>query len=131
MLVPDDDLDGADEAGGDPGMLQDRADHEGRRRLALGAGDADDLQFFRRIMEISGRNQGQGIPGILHQDHGRPLRHLHRMLGYDDDGAVLSYLPCDVVAVEGCTLDADEHALLLYFFCIVYQFTDIDVNAAA
>ena len=35
------------------------------------------------------------------------------------------------MTIEGGALDADEHALLLYFSGIVYKLADVDVDAAA
>ena len=131
VSVADDNLDGADKAGGDTSMLQDGSDHEGSGGLALGSGNADDLQLLRRILEVSCGYQGQGVAGIFHQYDSRARRYVHRALGHDDYRAVLRRLACHVVAVEGGALDADEHALLLYFSGIVYKLADIDVDAAA
>ena len=131
VLVADDDLDGSDEAGAYPSVLQYGTDHEGGGSLALGAGDADDLQLLRGISEVGRGNQGQGVPGVLHQNYGCACRYVHRMFSHDNHRAVFCRFACHIMTIEGGALDADEHALLLYFSGIVYKLADVDVDAAA
>ena len=69
--------DGAEHAAADAGGLEDRRDQIGRRRLAVGAGDADDLHLAAR-MAIERRGE-QASASRASDDH-RP-RHVRRRAG--------------------------------------------------
>ena len=60
----DDLLDGPEQPAADPGLLEDRADQERRRRLAVRAGHADHLQLGARIAEPAGGDRRHRQPRV-------------------------------------------------------------------
>ena len=70
VFPADDHLDGAHQAHLVTRIFQNGFHHVGGGGLPLGAGDADDPQFFRRISEICRGDKCHGIPSVGHLDHG-------------------------------------------------------------
>ena len=80
QLLPNQHPDGADDAALVARSLQNGADHIGGGGLPLGAGHADHRDIpLGRVAEEGGAHQGQGLPGVLHQDH-LGAGGLHRLL---------------------------------------------------
>ena len=74
----DDSFDGAEQAAPVPGRLEQVPDQEGRRRLAVGAGDADQLHLRRRIAIEAGRRWAHRSAHVVdhHLGHTEPERAL-------------------------------------------------------
>ena len=77
-LIPDNCLNGADQAYFVAHSLQDRLDHVCGRSLALRPGNTDDLQLFGGISEVGGGHKRQGVPGIIHVNHRKPFWRFYR-----------------------------------------------------
>ena len=71
----------ADEPCGDPGLFQDGLEDVGDGGLALGAGDADDLQVPRRVAEEGVGQFRQCHPGVFHHDDVWCFRYIAKVCG--------------------------------------------------
>ena len=94
-------FDRPDEAGRGAGRAQDLIEDVGRRRLALGPGDADDLHAVGRVAVEVRRGQGQGLAGVGDPDPRRVHGRRFRPGGQDGRGAVRRRLGHEVHAVAG------------------------------
>ena len=98
-------LDGAEQPGLTAGRLEDGVEQEGRRRLAVRPGDADDVERGGRVAVERVGGGGHRPPRRLDQD----LRHVDREVALDDErrSAPADRLAGEVVAVGGVARDAD------------------------
>ena len=89
-----------------PGRLEDLAQEEGGRRLAVGAGDADHLQPRRRVALEARRQRRHRRPRVGDHD----LRRADRQLALDHQRRRprLDHVDGEVVAVDARAGDAEE-----------------------
>ena len=120
-FLPDDRLDGADQAHFISHAVKDRLDHVCGRRFPLRPGDPDYFQFLRRISEISRRHQRQRIPRIFHPDHGHMFRRFHIPLHNDRRRAFFCHVGDIFMPVGHGAADADKDRSCLHFSRIVDQ----------
>jgi hypothetical protein len=130
LFLPDNRLNSADQPHLVSHVLQDGFDHIGGGGLAFGSGDADDLQFFRRIAEICGGHEGKPIAGILHPYDGHMPGHIHLFFHNQGRSALLCNLPGKSVAVRDRPADADKNRPLLHLPGIVDQCGDLRLVTA-
>ena len=94
------------QAGPQPARLQQRADEEGRRRLAVRAGDAHGPQGGRGVAGQAGGRRRHRAAHVVDEDlrDAQPERALHDQ----GDGAAGDRLGREVVPVAGEARDAEE-----------------------
>ena len=115
----------ADDAAADARRLEDALEQEGRRRLALGAGDTDELHALLRV----------AVEGAGHARHGGAhVRHQHLRavdvklaLHHQRHTAVFNRLRREVMRVHLAAADAEEQALLALLAGIRRQRRDLRV----
>ena len=101
--------DGPEDAAADAGRVEDRRDEIRRRRLAVGAGDADHPHLAAGIA-IERRGQHREREPCVRDD--RPRNGdagRRRLLGHDGRRAALDRLPGERRAVGVLPLERDEH----------------------
>ncbi len=86
-------LDRAKQARGPACRLEHPADEVGRRRLAVGAGDADHPQVAAWMAEEGRRQRGDGKPGVFDLDPRNGSRLRRRLLRHHRGGAAGDGLP--------------------------------------
>ena len=104
----------ADAADASPGCTGDRFEHPGDRRLAVGAGDADQVEAFVGIPEAGSRQESRRTSVVVDLDpggRGRPVR--RRCSSGDDRGrAALTRLVGEAHAVDLLTAQREEQVSL-------------------
>lgn len=127
--VADDGLDGADKAGGFPRLLQDAPDHVGGGGLALGTGNADGGQFFRRVAIPGCCQLRQGQTGVLHPEDRHILGDSYLPFHYQGRRALFQDLRDIVVSVCDCAGHTEEDAAGNRFPGVVNHFADLLLQA--
>ncbi len=122
-------LDGADEAHRLPGGAEGRVHEVRRRRLAVRAGDADEVELARRVPEDRRGERGEGRPRVGHA-HPRPLAG-GRRLGADGDGALLPRRLHELVAVGDEAADGHEERAGPRAARVVRDVRDLEGGVAA
>ena len=121
-----------DESGGDPGPFQDGLQDVGDGRLALGAGDADDLEVSRRVAEEGVGQFRQRHPGVLHDDDDGCVRYIAKVRGvfmarFQDERTAAGVIgaPRVFVSVRLGTDHADEESALHRLAGVVDDIGDV------
>ena len=130
VLVTDDGFDGADQAGGQAGLFQDAPNHVGGGGLALGAGDPDGGQLFRRMAVPGGGQLSQSHTAVIHLEHGDIFRHLHVLLHHQRHSALFQHVRNVFVAVSDRTRQAEEDTAGNGLSRVVDDFSDVLFQAA-
>ena len=104
----DDPLDGAHQARLNPLALEDVADQEGGRGLAVGAGDAGDAQLLGRVAVEAHRGVGHRRAGLADLDLDHARVEIERALDDNRRGPGLHRVGRELVAVGGEPGDAEE-----------------------
>ena len=106
--------DRADAPALDAGRLEDRGEHVGRGRLAVGAGDADQRQLLARIAVERRGELGQRRARVRHLDPGHGDAGGRRRFRDDGDRAVGDGLRREARAVGVDAAQRDEHRARLH-----------------
>src|SRR5262249_19889320 len=128
-LAADDALDCPEEAAPAPGRLEQLADQEGRRGLAVRPRDPDDRELRGRVVVQRRCDRRHRGPGILDLR----LRHAHVQLPLDDQrrSAALDRCLREVVTVAALAPDAEEEGAGARPAAVVGEIGDLDRPVAA
>ena len=130
VLFADDDLNGADQAGLQPGVLHHLAHHIGGGGLALGAGDSDGGQLLGGVAEPGGAQLCQSQTAVGHLQHGDVGGHLHIMLNDHNGSPLGGHVGQIAVAVADGAHYADKDAARLHLAGVIYQCGNILFQSA-
>ena len=121
MFLPCNDFNGADQAGFKTGSLQNGFHHIGRGGLSLGAGDPDNLHFFRRVPVPGRRDQSHGITAVLHLDHRNLLWDSDRSLHHDGGSSLTGHLRRVLMPVRHGPLNTEKQRIRNRLAGVVYN----------
>ena len=106
--------DGRKQAAGVAQRAEQPVEQGDGRRLAVGAGDADEGELLRRMAVERGGHQGEGAAAVVHPQEGNAVGGFggqgRLVFVGDGDGAAAEGFPDIGVAVSGEALDGDEKA---------------------